>query len=169
MQRRWLRVTDTPGDAHDLKIVAPGGSIPLLLANALTPSILSLTNLAPRTIVMGLGIPASILGLIVSGDIDGLTIYTDRYGRKVAFPKAPPKEPPTDFQVYYRNRFRIAQRNFMALTIMEKVDYESLAKAASLCMTGQNLFIHVSLKHTFALLDTLQSQTGITVVAPSEV
>jgi len=115
---------------------------------------------------MALGIPASVLGLIVSGDVGGITIYTDRYGRKIAYPKAPPKEPPTAFQVYYRNRFKTAQANYMALTVSQKKSYEELTKASSLCMTGQNLWIHVATKGTFGTLDTLVSQTGISVVYP---
>ncbi len=115
---------------------------------------------------MALGFPLNVLGLIVSGDIDGITIYTDRYNRKVGYPKAPPKEPPTEFQVYYRTRFKTAQANYMALSVAEKKDYEDLSRASSICMSGQNLFIHVALKHSFGLLDTLQRQTGITVVPP---
>ena len=118
---------------------------------------------------MALGIPASILGLIVSGDVGGETIYTDRHGRKVAYPKAPPKEPPTEFQVYYRGRFRTAQQAYMVLTVLQKSQYEDLTKAAGLCMTGQNLWIHVALKHTFGLLTTLQAQTGVTVTLPDPV
>lgn len=118
---------------------------------------------------MALGIPANILGLIVSGDVDGITIYTDRYGRKVAYPKAPPKEPPTAVQIYYRSRFKTAQSNYMALTSEQKRAYEDLTKAASLCMTGQNLFIHVATKGTFTNLDTLMEQTGISVIPPEMV
>lgn len=118
---------------------------------------------------MALGISASLLGLIVSGDIDGLTIYTDRFGRKVAYPKAPPKEPPTQMQVDVRARFKSAQAEYMALTATEKADYELLTKAASLCLTGQNLFISVAMKRNFGILDTLMSQTGINVTPPTPV
>lgn len=169
MQRRWLRMTDAPGGDCRVKPATPGGSIPLLPAQALTPSVNHLTTLHNGKTTMALGIPASMIGIIVSGDVSGLTIYTDRYGRKVAFPKAPPKEPPTDFQIYYRSRFRTAQQNYMALTAFQKKAYEDLTKAASLCMTGQNLWIHVALKHTFTLLDTLQTQHGITVVPPEAI
>lgn len=118
---------------------------------------------------MALGIPASAIGLIVSGDVDGLTIYTDRRGRKVAYPKSPPKEPPTAMQTTLRSRFKEAQAEYMALTPAEKAAYELLTKATNLCMTGQNLWIHVAMKHTFGLLDTLQHQSGVTVVAPTPV
>lgn len=118
---------------------------------------------------MGLGIPANIIGLIVSGDVDGVTIYTDRYNRKVAYPKAPPKEPPTKMQVDVRNRFKAAQAEYMGLTPLQKRAYEDLTQKASLCMTGQNLFIHVAMKRTYGTLTTLQDQTGVTVQPPTPV
>lgn len=118
---------------------------------------------------MALGIPASALGLIVSGDVDGLTIYTDRHGRKVAYPKAPPKEPPTQMQVDVRARFTAAQAEYMGLSVPEKHAYELLTKAVALCMTGQNLFISVAMKRTFGILETLQLQTGISVTPPTPV
>lgn len=162
-------MTDTPGGPTVLPRTSLGGSIPLLLADTLTPSIPSFATPAPRNNAMALGIPASTLGLIVSGDVDGITIYTDRYGRKVAYPKAPPKEPPTAFQTYYRGRFKTAQANYMALTVTQKAEYEDLTKRANLCMTGQNLFIHVALKHTFGLLNTLQQQTAVIVIPPDPI
>lgn len=118
---------------------------------------------------MAIGIPASMIGMIVSGDVDGLTIYTDRHGRKVAYPKSPPKEPPTDIQIACRARFKAAQAEYMSMTDDQKFRYEELTRKASLCLTGQNLFIHVAMKHSFGLLDTLQQQTGVSVPAPTPV
>lgn len=116
---------------------------------------------------MALGIPASCIGLIVSGDVDGLTIYTDRHSRKIAYPKSPPKEPPTAKQTFLRNRFRLAQEQYMALSPADRAEWERLAIAAGLCMTGQNLLIHVAMKDSFAMLATLMQQTGITVTPPT--
>lgn len=116
---------------------------------------------------MALGIPASALGLIVSGDIDGITIYTDRHGRKVAYPKAPPKEPPTEAQVALRNRFKAAQAQYMALSPADRQAWEQLSLRSHLCMTGQNLLIHVAMKDSFALLNTLMRQTGVDVDPPT--
>lgn len=118
---------------------------------------------------MGIGIPANIIGLIVSGDVSGVTIYTDRYGRKIAYPKAPPKEPPSPAQVLSRGRFAAAQAEYMGLSVTEKLAYENLTKRASLCLTGQNLFIHVAMKRTFGTLTTLEQQTGVTVTPPTPV
>jgi len=118
---------------------------------------------------MALGFPPNIIGLIVSGDVGGITIYTDRHNRKIAYPKSPPKEPPTKMQVDVRARFKAAQAEYMAITAEQKADYELLTKAASLCLPGQNLWIHVAMKHTQGTLDTLQRQTGISVIAPTPV
>ncbi len=106
---------------------------------------------------------------MVSGDVSGLTIYTDRYGRKVVYPKAPPKEPPTNLQIAARARFAAGQAEYMSLTASQKADYERLVQIATLAMTGQNLFIHVAMKHTAAMLATLMLQTGITVPQPTPV
>lgn len=116
---------------------------------------------------MALGVPANVLGVIVSGDVSGTTIYTDRYGRKVVYPKAPPKEPPTVWQVRIRNRFKLAQAEYMALPADEKAKWETICVRTSLCMTGQNLYIHVAMKGTFGTLTTLMRQSNITVTPPT--
>jgi hypothetical protein len=116
---------------------------------------------------MGWGNNASLWGLEVSGDIGPLSVYTDRFGKKVAYPKSPPKEPPSEKQIQQRARFRSAQVEYTGLTDPEKLAYEQLVQAASLCMTGQNLFIHVALRNTFGTLNTLQTQWGISVTPPT--
>ena len=117
---------------------------------------------------MGFGENASLWGMVVSGDIGDLTVYTDRFGKKVAFQKSPPKKPPTDLQIAQRERFRLAQVEYMGLTPLQKADYELLVTRASLCLTGQNLFIHVGLKGDFNVLDTIQRQHGVSVIAPTD-
>ena len=169
MQRHQLDATGPPMAVRDKVRTAYGGPIPLLLPQAPTPFVPNRTNFFREESVMALGVPPSILGLIVSGDVAGITIYTDRYNRKVAYPKAPPKEPPTKMQVDARNRFKAAQSEYMGLTRSQKEAYELLTKAASLCLTGQNLYIHVAMKHTQGTLDTLQNQTGYSVVSPTPV
>jgi len=109
---------------------------------------------------------ANILGLIVSGDIGGLTIYTDRHGRKIAFPKSPPKKPPSPAQIVQRARFKSAQAAYMAISSDQKARYETIVTRLALCMTGQNLYIHVALSHSFASLSTLERQAKISVTPP---
>ena len=114
-------------------------------------------------------LPTHLLGLTVSGDFGPLTIYTDRYGKKVCYLKSPPKSPPTDLQIAVRARFMSAQAEYMGLSDADKLDWEHLIRASNLCMTGQNLFIHVAMMHTFTMLHTLESQTGVKVEYPTAV
>lgn len=115
---------------------------------------------------MAFGVPVSLLGFIVKGDLAGQTIYTDRHGRKVYFPQAPPNKPPSPLQVVQRARFAAALGNWKALSHQQKAAWEAITLKASLCMTGHNLFIHVSLRGDFSNLATLQAQTGIDVDDP---
>ena len=109
---------------------------------------------------------ANILGFQVSGDLGPLTIYTDRIGRKIAFPKSPPKKPPSPAQAVQRERFRLSQVAYMALSQDQKDNYELLVIRASFCLTGQNLFISVALTHSFQFLDTIERQFNISVEHP---
>lgn len=105
--------------------------------------------------------PWQLLGIWVSGDVGGITIYTDKNHRKVAFPKAPPDKPPSPEQVAQRARFKTAQANWKALTLAEKTSLEEVTKTAYIVMTGQNLFMSVSMTNDQAGYETLQRQTGI--------
>jgi len=118
---------------------------------------------------IALALPPHLFGMQVSGDIGPLTIYTDRHGRKVAYPKSPPKSPPTEMQLQVRGRFSQSQAAYMSLSAADKLDWETLVRRANLCMTGQNLYIHVATMLTFDFLDTLMHQTGITVTPPDPV
>lgn len=108
----------------------------------------------------------SLLGMHTSGDLGPLTIYQTKRGKIVAFPKAPPKCPPTPAQNTQRYRFRTAIANWKLLSDSQRLSYEQVTLRLSLCMTGLNLWIHVSIVHDFNLLDTLQHQTGIFLSKP---
>jgi len=110
---------------------------------------------------MALSVPAQMMGLQVSGDVAGYTIYTDMKGRKVAFPIAPPKEPPSPAQIKHRDRFRRAQAAWTALTLTQKADLERATQIASLAMTGQNFYLAVALQTNSKLVETIERQTGI--------
>lgn len=107
-----------------------------------------------------------MLGLIVSGDVGGITIYTNRHGRKVAYPKAPPTKPPSPLQTSQRNRFRDSMASWRELTNDQRTQWEDLSLAASLPMTGVNTWIHFALSGDDRALETLESQTRLTVTHP---
>jgi len=110
-----------------------------------------------------------IWGLIVSGDIGDLTIYTDRFGRKTAYPISYPNKPPSPLQIIQRNRFRDAQAQWSTLTTAQRAAYELAVNRASLCMTGQNLYISIALKASWGTLETIAKQTGVSLVPPTPV
>lgn len=118
---------------------------------------------------MAFTFPIHALGFTVSGDVGPFTVYTDRFGKKVFYPRSPPKSPATDLQLAVRTRFMSAQDQYMQLSPADKQLWERLVQRSNLCMTGQNLLIHVAMMHTFAMLNTLIQQTGITVDPPDPV
>jgi len=106
-------------------------------------------------------VPWNFVGLEVSGDVADLTIYTDRFGKKVAFPKAPPKEPPTFNQMIQRQRFKDGQADWMALTDEEKANLELATKKVSAPLTGQNLWISSYIRNDSSDLETFERQSGV--------
>jgi len=118
---------------------------------------------------MAFTLPIHSLGFTVSGDVGPYTCYTDRFGKKVFYPKSPPKSPPSDLQLHSRMRFTSAQAQYMALSETDKAAWELLVQRANLCLTGQNLFIHVAMMHTYNMLLTLIGQTDVSVDPPDPV
>lgn len=112
---------------------------------------------------MAWSIPWNLIGLQVSGDFGDTTIYTDRYNRKVVYPKSPPKEPPSPAQVQSRDAFRAAQASWAALSVVEKAALENACRRTSIPLTGQNLWIHCQLTGDSQAYTTIQRQSGITL------
>lgn len=118
---------------------------------------------------MAWSIPWDLIGLQVSGDVGGFSIYTDRFGKKVVYPKAPPEKPPSAEQTHLRSRFATAQADWMSQTAEVKADLEEMCRKANVPMTGQNLWISVALKNDASAMLTLQRQTGIVTPIPEYV
>lgn len=115
---------------------------------------------------MAFTVPLQFMGITVSGDLADVTIYTDRYGRKTAYPKAPPKCPPSERQVIQRARFAAAITDWRDLAIAIRLNWELASLRSSICMTGHNLYIHFALVQHDGVRKTLERQTGITLPAP---
>ena len=107
--------------------------------------------------------PPGLVGLMISGDLGPLTIYTTQKGKIVAFPKSPPHKPGSPGQLTQRKRFRDAQNSFMALMPSEQAAYDLVTRKLSICMTGANLWIHFCLRHDDGVFATVQQQTGLTL------
>lgn len=87
----------------------------------------------------------SYLGLDYGGDLGGWTIYRNKHGKPVFYPIAKPAKPPTPNQLQCRARFKAAQGQWSLLPKSTKAQWELFANKLSLCMTGQNLYISLSL------------------------
>ena len=101
------------------------------------------------------------LGLNVNGDVAGLTIYTRRDGKQVAYPVAPPLTPASPLQAARRAAFRDAMTAWRLLPQPEKDKYRAVCDALGLCMLGHNLFINLRLHPNPELFKTLQQQSGV--------
>lgn len=108
-------------------------------------------------------IPLNLLGTRVSGDLGGLTTYTNQHGLKVAYPIAPPKEPVSVRQQLNRNRFAWAAAKWKQLSEGEKTDLENATRATSLVLTGQNLWISASMRGNISGYNRVSRQSGVSL------
>ena len=109
----------------------------------------------------------NLLGLIVTGDCGGLTYYTDRRGRLIAFLQAPPHKPPSTLQIAVRNRFRQIAQNWAALSPAHHTQWARLAARLSICGTGFSTYTYLACCRTHATYRTLCAQSGITPPPPT--
>lgn len=105
--------------------------------------------------------PWDFLGVTVSGDLDGITFYTDKHNQKVAFPKDFPKKKPSVLQTAQRESFRLAQASWKNLTTDQQVNLEQSTQSVSAPLTGQNLWISAVMRRDNSDLITFEKQSGI--------
>lgn len=115
------------------------------------------------------GIPWNLIAARLAGDVGGVTIYTDRFGRKTVYPIAPPDKPPSSQQTTLRTRFQTAQQAWKALTTQEKANLENACRKANLRLTGQNLYISAAMTDGNANVQAIGRQTGFTLPTVPEV
>lgn len=117
---------------------------------------------------MPLGIPPTLLGLRISGDVAGLTLYTDKKQRTVAFPRHPPKVPRSVLQARQRARFAFAQQTWGEQNAIVKTAYNEAADKLSLMMTGRNLWICLAFRQSESLRQTLERQSAQSLPMPPD-
>lgn len=106
-------------------------------------------------------LPWSVFGLRVSGDLAGYTCYTDKYGRKIFYPRAPPDKPPTQAQLQRRDLFRQAVLAWKSLSTDDKANLEAAVARTSLCLTGQNLYVSCSMRQDPSAYDAISRQSNL--------
>jgi len=115
---------------------------------------------------MAWSVPWNLLAMYLSGDLGGYTVYSDRYGRPTWFPKDTPSRPPSQEQIILRQRFAAAQANWKAADAETRANYEAATKKLSMPLTGQNLWISVSMRHDTSGLETVSAQSGLALPTP---
>lgn len=111
-------------------------------------------------------IPWDFLAINASGDLGAFTCYTDRFGKKIWYPKTPPETPETPGQRQQRDRFAAAVANWKEAEQATREAYEAVSLAASLMMTGHNLWVSLSFSQDDQARVTLVRQTGIEIPLP---
>jgi hypothetical protein len=112
-------------------------------------------------------IDCMLLGFAISGDIGGLTTYTNRRGRKIWYDFAPPDKPPSWNQIRQRGRFIQAAANWLALTLEQRRQWQRATQIVGHCATGMNAAMQYALRHDTAIVTTIERQSGITLTLPA--
>ena len=101
-------------------------------------------------------------GLWPTGDFGPWTFYTSHKRHVVvAYPKAPPKDPPSWKQLVEQARFRNAGNLWSLLPAATKAAWTAAAKRAKLSISGFNFYMYVQLRQDFDAARTVQRQSGI--------
>lgn len=106
----------------------------------------------------------SLFGTVLWGDIGPLTLYRNKNNKLITFMKTWPKEPPSDEQLEWRQKFRTAAAAWQALSTSSRSAWDGAARRAGLCMSGYNLFVHWQIKQDTKAIQTIERQTGISLL-----
>lgn len=113
--------------------------------------------------------PLELLGLNISGDIGGYTMYQDRWRRLEVYPRSPPEVPCSAAQRRRRYQFAVAVQNWRDASEAVRQAYERASLKASLMATGHNLWIRESFRQDAGELATLEAHTGEVLPLPPAV
>ena len=106
------------------------------------------------------------LGFNATGDLGPLTAYTSRRHGTVWFPKSPPLEPASAWQIHHRDRFRLAAQAWRLLDDTIRQDWARAARRARLYISGYNLWVFFQLTRDVRKLRTIERQSGQRLLVP---
>lgn len=106
----------------------------------------------------------NFLGVNIQGDLAGITCYRSKRGGVIWYPKAPPKCQPSQLQIDQRAKWRAILDDWLALTDAARADWMLITERASLSLHGLNLYIWWRCSEDDTVINTLERQTGITVL-----
>jgi hypothetical protein len=83
----------------------------------------------------------------------------------VFYLRAPPLEPPSEWQTYQRNKFRLIGYLWRTLTPSQRGLWEQASKLANLRITGYNLYVYFQLSQDPESIATVSRISGIDLLA----
>ena len=102
----------------------------------------------------------SLMGWNATGDLGGLTFYTNKRGKLVFFDKAPPTTPPNYWQLRNQANFKLAAMMWKTFPPAIKATWERATKCLSLRITGYNLWTYYVTSGDVAAIQTIERQSG---------
>lgn len=105
----------------------------------------------------------NFFGFIIWGDVNELTVYRDKQGKMIVFPKTWPDKPPSTTQIEQRARMTQAAQAWQDIETYWQSQWDLAARKASLCMTGYNMFVHWQLMGDTTAMQAIQRQTGVRI------
>jgi len=106
------------------------------------------------------------IGFIAWGDVYEVTVYRNKRGKMVWFPKTYPDKPASPAQLVQRQRMTDAAAAWQALSAALRAQWHLAARRASLVMHGYDLFIHWKLTGDDSAIATLDRQTRTPLFPP---
>jgi alpha-ketoglutarate-dependent taurine dioxygenase len=107
-----------------------------------------------------------LLGWNVQGDLADWTFYETSAGAIVAFPKAPPKSPPSNWQKIQRGRFSAAALAWQTLPHETRNAWERATLRLSLGLNGYNLWVYWHVKRDTPAIRTIECLSGEELLPP---
>jgi len=109
-----------------------------------------------------------LMGLNPTGDLAGVTFYTDKRRGIVYFPKHTLAKVPSPAQSYQRNLFRRAAEAWQNLQEATRAKWELATKLLRLKLTGYDLWIVWQLRHDRPMIETIENDSGLDLLSPEE-
>lgn len=111
---------------------------------------------------------AGFLSLKLQGDVAGLTTYTSRRRRIVCYLQAPPKEPVTPDQAFFRSRFTFAIAAWRAMPKSQQLQWYQACKRANLRLGPTALIVAAAMPGQIATIRTIERQTATKLLDESD-
>lgn len=106
----------------------------------------------------------TFIGFKPTGDLGGLTCYSNRKRKVVWFIKTYSKKPPSIRQIHQRLKFTAGAKAWQTIGITEQQKWHAAAHAAYLDLTGYTLFLCHTLHPMPESIATIERLSGVQLI-----